>query len=194
MEPEKFAIERVISGGQTGVDRAALDAALARGLAIGGWCPRGRLAEDGPIAIKYPLRETESAKYPPRTAANVRQADATLIITAGTLDSGSKLTADIAARSGKPFIVIALHDADAMARAIEWLQRVQPRTLNVAGPRESRQPGIYAMAYAFLVRLLRGPPGTPAEVVNGGPIPPTLRAGARESSSRYRGGDLFPTG
>ena len=75
-------LRRIVSGGQTGVDRAALDVGLAWGLPIGGWCPRGRTAEDGPIPARYPLRETESAKYDVRTRRNVRDSDGTLILTA----------------------------------------------------------------------------------------------------------------
>ncbi len=146
---------RIVSGGQTGVDRAALDAALALGLAVGGWCPHGRLAEDGVIPGRYPLLETESSKYPVRTARNVADSDATLILARGPLDSGSKLTADLARRMRKPFTVIALDAHDAPEKARAWLAAASPRVLNVAGPRESKQPGIYGRAYAFLSRLLK---------------------------------------
>ena len=145
---------KVISGGQTGVDRAALDAALALGHEAGGWCPHGRHAEDGVIPPRYPLRETQSDKYPPRTALNVRDADATLILHLGTLDGGSKLTEEIARRSHKRAKCIDLRDPASYDEARSWLRQVAPSVLNVAGPRESRQPGIYARAYAFLARLL----------------------------------------
>ena len=146
---------RIVSGGQTGVDRAALDAALALGVAIGGWCPRGRLAEDGEIPARYPLVETQSEKYPVRTRLNVTDSDATLIVTRGAFDNGTRLTAEIAQRSKKPFLVVELDAADALERTRAWLAEMRPHVLNVAGPRESKQPGIYGRAYAFLSRVLK---------------------------------------
>lgn len=147
-------ILKIISGGQTGVDRAALDAALARGYPIGGWCPEGRRAEDGAIPERYPLAETRSRRYPPRTALNVRDADATLILHLGTLDRGAKLTMEMAARAHKPCAAIDLTQPAAVEAAKQWLDQVHPSTLNVAGPGESRAPGIYPRAYGFLARLL----------------------------------------
>lgn len=150
-EPEP----RIVSGGQAGVDRAALDAALALGLSVGGWCPSGRRAEDGEIPARYPLVETASPQYPVRTRMNVHDSDATLILTLGTLDSGSKLTADLARREGKPFLVVQLDAADALEKARAWLAQVKPQVLNVAGPRASKQPGVYGRTFAFLSRLLK---------------------------------------
>jgi hypothetical protein len=146
---------RIVSGGQTGADRAALDAALAVGLPVGGWCPLGRRAEDGEIPARYPLLETASPQYPVRTRMNVHDADATLIVTLGVLDSGSRLTARIARRAGKPCLVVQLDAADALERARAWLEEVKPQVLNVAGPRGSKQPGIYGRTYAFVSRLLK---------------------------------------
>ena len=148
---------KVVSGGQTGVDRAALDAALALGLSAGGWCPRGRRAEDGAIAQRYPLVETPSLKYPQRTTWNVRDSDATLILTLRELDSGSRLTAQVARRLDKPCLVVSLDsypDAVHLEELLPWT--VDQAVLNVAGPRESRCPGIYPRAFGFLVRLFRG--------------------------------------
>jgi Circularly permutated YpsA SLOG family len=88
-------IAKIISGGQTGVDRAALDVALELGIPCGGWCPKGRRAEDGAIPDKYPVEENDSPEYPPRTARNVRAADGTLILTRGTPDRGTALTVRI---------------------------------------------------------------------------------------------------
>ena len=99
-------IEKIISGGQTGVDRAALDVALELGIPCGGWCPKGRLAEDGPIPLRYPLEETRSKKYPTRTKKNVLAADATLILTRGAADRGTALTIRLAEKYDKPHSVV----------------------------------------------------------------------------------------
>jgi predicted Rossmann-fold nucleotide-binding protein len=147
-------IHKVISGGQTGVDRAALDAALARGYEIGGWCPGGRRAEDGSIPSRYPLAETKSRQYPPRTAMTVREADATLVLHLGTLDRASQLALEIAARSHKPCAAFDLARPEAVDAARQWLEQIHPATLNISGPRESTQRGIYPRAYGFLARLL----------------------------------------
>ena len=101
-------IERILSGGQTGVDRAALDVALELGLPCGGWCPKGRRAEDGPIPSHYPLTETPWDGYPQRTEWNVRDSDGTLILTEGEPDRGTALTRELAARHGKPCLVLDL--------------------------------------------------------------------------------------
>ena len=132
-------IGRVVSGGEEGVDRAALDAALARGVEVGGRC----LATE---------------RYPARAAMNIHQADATLILTTGTLDNRSRQAIETAEQMGKPYVVISLRAASAMVQALTWLADVRPRVLNIAGPRESRCPGIYAMAFGFLARLLAPSP------------------------------------
>jgi hypothetical protein len=116
---------RVVSGGRAGVDRAALDAAVARGL--------------------------EAVRSTRRT---VQDSDATLVLTLGARD-GALQAAQAAARIGRPFIVIPLEAADAMERVRAWLAEVRPRVLNIAGPRESLHPGIYGRAFAFLSRVLR---------------------------------------
>src|SRR5260221_10992589 len=100
---------RIVSGGQTGVDRAALDVALEQGIACGGWCPRGRRAEDGPLDERYPLQETPWDGYPQRTEWNVRDSDATLILSRGTPDRGTALTEDIARRRKKPDLAVDLN-------------------------------------------------------------------------------------
>ena len=139
----------VISGGQTGVDRAALDVALELGLPCGGWCPQGRRAEDGVLAARYPLRETPSADYPQRTRWNIRDADGTLILHAGGLDRGSALTQRIAEQMRRPMLVLDAGTADPAAIR-EWMRAHSVARLNVAGPRESRSPGIYEMARRLL--------------------------------------------
>jgi len=152
------ALQRVVSGGQSGVDRAALDAALALGIPCGGWCPRGRRAEDGTIPPRYPLRETSSSAYPERTEANVREADATLVLTRGKPQGGTALTVALTRRLGKACLVVDLvaevePDAEPVRR---WLTDEKVGVLNVAGPRESEQPGIHDQAAEFLRAVLGG--------------------------------------
>ena len=154
--PIRPALRKVIAGGQTGVDRAALDAAMACGIAAGGWCPRARIAEDGLIPRRYPLEETPSEKYSQRTTWNVRDADATLILTFGALDGGTELTARVAQRLHKPCVVVSLRGYPEMAPVRElFYLRAGGIVLNIAGPRESRSPGIYGRSYAFLAALFR---------------------------------------
>jgi len=145
---------KIVSGGQTGVDRAALDVALELALPCGGWCPRGRKAEDGTIAARYPLTETPAAEYAQRTEWNVRDADATLVLTRGMPSGGTALTIDLARRLGKPCLVIDLDDQPDVGMVRIWLENHKVGVLNVAGPRESQSPGSHAAAAGFLRRLL----------------------------------------
>jgi len=154
-ETKESAVERIVSGGQTGADRAALDVALELGLACGGWVPRGRRAEDGPIDRRYPVRETEETDVAARTRLNVRDSDATLILTAWELRGGTALTARVAAELGRPLRIADPATGPGPVR--DWLVREEVRVLNVAGPRESEEPGLQARAAGFLRRLLRGP-------------------------------------
>src|SRR5690348_13557797 len=147
----------IISGGQTGADRAALDFAIAHGIPHGGWCPRGRRAEDGVLDTRYQLRETGSKSYRQRTRRNVEDSDATLILNLGELADGSLYTWQCAERADKPVQVVALDSDDLAAVADgvrEWLGAHAVSVLNIAGPRESKQPGIYQRALAFLESLL----------------------------------------
>jgi hypothetical protein len=146
---------KVVSGGQTGVDRAALDAARAVGLPCGGWCPRGRLAEDGPIDPGYPLVETPSADYAQRTEWNVRDSDATLLIARGRPTGGTALTIALAHRHGRPLLVADLARDPSPGEVSRWIEARAVGVLNVAGPRESQRPGIGREAGAFLERLFR---------------------------------------
>ncbi len=145
----------VVSGGQTGVDRAALDAAQACGLPIGGWCPAERRAEDGTISATYPLRETPSARYLLRTRWNVRDSDGTLILGTVATSVGTAATVEAAREFGKPLLQADWDQKrnDALLTVARWLRRHRIRTLNVAGPRESEQPGVYRHAHAFLESL-----------------------------------------
>jgi hypothetical protein len=151
-----MSVIRIVSGGQTGVDRAALDVASEVGMGRGGWCPRGRRAEDGAIPVAYPLRETPSAAYPERTAWNVRDSDGTLVITRGRPRGGTALTVSLARRAGKPALVVDLEGGTAVAEAGQWLSENRIGVLNVAGPRESEAPGIHDQAAGFLRELLAG--------------------------------------
>jgi hypothetical protein len=155
----QVAIHTVRSGGQSGVDRAALDAAMAVGLPVEGWCPRGRRAEDGRIADRYPLRETPSYRYAQRTAWNVRDSDGTLVLLFGEAAGGTKLTVEEAQRRGSPYHVQRLDAADALPSVLRWLGKEDIRDLNVAGPRESEAPGIYDAAFTVLRRLFRSVKG-----------------------------------
>jgi hypothetical protein len=140
----------LVSGGQTGADRAALDWAIAHGVPHGGWCPHGRLAEDGVISDRYRLRETPSADYAQRTEWNVCDSDATLIVSiASELTGGSRLTHAIAERLGKPCLHVARGDID-VARVRDFLARHCVRVLNVAGPRASKEADAYASTCALL--------------------------------------------
>ena len=143
----------VISGGQTGVDRAALDAAMALGISIGGWCPAGRRAEDGAIPQQYPLRETESTDYAVRTEWNVRDSDATLILCRGAPAGGTALTAQLARRLGRPLLVRDLDSEPDTGEMALWLRSNRVRVLNCAGPRESGAPGVGRAARALLERV-----------------------------------------
>jgi hypothetical protein len=145
---------KVVSGGQTGVDRAALDVSLERGLPCGGWCPQGRKAEDGPIDPRYPLIETQLPDYPQRTEWNVRDADGTLVLTRGRRKGGTTLTIAVAKRLGKPFLVVNLDKELGVEKVRAWADSHRVHVLNVAGPRESENPGIYEQALQFLRRLL----------------------------------------
>jgi hypothetical protein len=147
-------IQRIISGGQSGVDRAALDVALERGLPCGGSCPRGRWAEDGVIDERYPLAETDSEDPSARTRCNVHDADATLIIVIGVADGGTALTRELARELEKPCLLVDPRRDNAASIARDWLERENIGVLNVAGPRESEWPGIYRHARRFLEQLL----------------------------------------
>lgn len=148
-----FPVLRIVSGGQTGVDRAALDEALARGIEAGGWCPKNRRAEDGRIPDRYPLRETPSEAYAERTAWNVRDADGTLVLTRGAPAGGTALTVETAGRLEKPFLLVDLARPVRVEDVQAWLAARNVRVLNVAGPRESEAPGIYREAGRWLAAL-----------------------------------------
>ena len=148
-------LDKIISGGQTGVDRAALDVALALGLPVGGWCPKGRRAEDGRIPDRYPLTETPERNYQTRTRRNIEDADGTLILNLGALDGGTALTVAHARQIGKPCLIVALEEGIEPATFQDWLAAHPITVLTIAGPRESKRPGVYAAAMRCLEALLR---------------------------------------
>ncbi len=138
-------LEKIISGGQTGADRAALDFAIARGIPHGGWCPRGRLAEDGTVPARYQLTETPGSDYAQRTEWNVRDSDGTVILSvASTLAGGSRQTAELARQYHKPCLHLSRElDGEAAAWKLrDFLARHEIKTLNVAGPRQSQEPEV----------------------------------------------------
>ena len=188
----------LISGGQTGVDRAALDFALAMKIPCSGWCPAGRRAEDGPIASCYPLLESASELYQQRTRLNVRDSDATLIIAGGSPSHGTRLTIEYCQKMRKPFHIVNfeaffdqqpgseapgtstfeapeikgqprqinendLNDVEwfEVAEVLNWLHRIRPGILNIAGPRKSESPQTEALVRQLL-RLVLMPSESPA--------------------------------
>jgi len=146
-------IVKIISGGQTGVDRAALDAAIRLDVPHGGWIPKGRLAEDGPLPETYALKETASAIYAERTEKNVFDADGTLIIARGKLRGGTAYTRDMAVKHGRPWLHVDLRQTPAFRAALEirqWIATQRIMVLNVAGPRASKDPRIYSDTLALI--------------------------------------------
>lgn len=148
-------VMKVMSGGQTGVDRAALETARAAGLPIGGWCPSGRLAEDGPISLDLPLRETESSEYAERTERNVRDSDGTLVLVREEPSGGTALTIELAQQHRRPCRVVRLTPDMSVEPIAQWLGEQRIQVLNVAGPRESTSAGISEAAAEALSRLWR---------------------------------------
>ena len=148
---------KIVSGGQTGVDRAALDAALELNIECGGWCPKGRLAEDGVIDTRYPLQEMVQTGYSQRTRRNVLDSDATLIIYDGELEGGTRETLNFCRKHDKPCCLIDLA-TQGLDQAIPHIQsfitQYKVGTLNVAGPRASKQPTIYTRARRLVNELL----------------------------------------
>ncbi len=148
---------KIISGGQTGVDRAALDAAIKLGISHGGWCPKGRLAEDGTIRSAYSLQETQTSDYAERTLLNIRDSDATLIIIPGDITQitdGTVLTKKSVEEQNKPFLILDLsHEID-LLNVLDWIKVNNIKILNIAGPRESQSHGIYNRSLLIVERLI----------------------------------------
>jgi hypothetical protein len=151
---------RIVSGGQTGVDRAALEWALANGISHGGWCPQGRKAEDGTIPEEFELLETNSENYAIRTRRNIQDAAGTVIFSRHLLlTGGTKLTADIASELSKPLLrlIPSIGIEAAAARLRAYVQEHDVRVLNVAGPRASEETGMETFVKAVLSQALKLP-------------------------------------
>lgn len=149
-------IRKVISGGQTGVDRAGLDAAMEAGIPTGGYCSLGRMAEDGTIPECYPMIELDSSVYSHRTEKNVVASDGTLILNMGELKEGTLLTRGFAAKHGKPYLVVQLDVQKVIKqeRVINWLEEQEIQILNIAGPRELQYTtSIYIESHRYLQEL-----------------------------------------
>jgi len=150
-------IDKIISGGQTGADRAALDTALRLGIPHGGYCPKGRVAEDGRIDAKYQMEETDTVDYNARTELNVRHSDGTVVFTlSGILDGGTRETANLAVKHHKPLLRIKGADLEPAADLRYFIGKHEIKVLNVAGPRASREPGVAAFVERVLTEALAG--------------------------------------
>ena len=149
-----FRPSRIVSGGQTGVDRGALDAAIELKIPHGGWCPAGRMAEDGTIPDRYDLQDNGFANYPARTRQNVVDSDATLILYGKRVGDGTRLTNRICEKANRPCLMLSIDDDSAIQQLRLWLSEQRPATLNVAGSRESSSPGIERQTKSMLVKCL----------------------------------------
>lgn len=149
---------KIISGGQTGADRAALDAAIELGMDYGGSIPKGRLAEDGMLDLRYDkMTELKSYNYDARTKKNVIDSDATLIFTMGAIGDGTTYTMEVAQKYNRPFLHIDLldeTDREAVKIVKKWIKKIRPNILNVAGSRESTSRGIYEKVFKILKEVL----------------------------------------
>jgi Circularly permutated YpsA SLOG family len=153
--PFAMTLTKIVSGGQTGVDRGALDAALAAGFPCGGWCPADRRAEDGPIPQRYPLTPLPGAGYRQRTQQNLIDRDGTAILFYGTLSGGTKLTRDSCMRAKKPFVVLdakLISESAAAAAIVRFVDENEIQVLNVAGPRARG----WVAGYRFALNVVSG--------------------------------------
>ena len=153
--PKKF---RIVSGGQTGADQAALDAALELGIDCGGWCPEDRASEAGPIPDKYPVVPLPGAGYRQRTRQNVIDSDATVIISFGAPDGGTRTTVVYCQKKGKPHLIIDAEITSALEASRQIKRFVKANhiaTLNVAGPRASKHPAIYQYVYETISKAVQ---------------------------------------
>ena len=152
-------LRKIISGGQTGVDRAALDVAMRLGVPHGGWIPKGRLTEEGPLPVHYQLEEMPTDEYVARTEKNVLESDGTLLISRGSPTGGTDYTRQMALKHGKQLLHIDLtlgqRASDAASLIASWIEMNRIETLNIAGPRASNDPSVYMDAVNILTHLLQ---------------------------------------
>ena len=161
---------KLVSGGQTGIDRAMLDFCLENHIRCGGWCPEGRKAEDGTIDLKYPVKELPGASFNIRTAANVRDSEATVILFKNRMVGGTLKSFEFVRKEKKPFLLLdmtVLDTALAATRLAEFLDIYRPETLNFSGPRKSDWPGGYETCYAILQYLHAGSDKNPVSGTGG---------------------------
>ncbi|MBN2773930.1 MAG: putative molybdenum carrier protein, partial [Prolixibacteraceae bacterium] len=156
----QMSCQKIISGGQTGVDRGALDAALETGFFCGGWCPAGRMAEDGSLDKKYPLTEIPEGTYSDRTKKNVEFSDGTIIITNNVLTGGTKLTYDYAILKNKPVFLLKISQndnrlQDKIFQINNWINKNQICILNIAGPRKSEWNEGYMISKTITTGLIK---------------------------------------
>lgn len=148
---------KIVSGAQTGVDRAALDVALDKNVPCGGWCPEGRKAEDGTLPGRYPVKELPGGGYRERTRKNVQDSDGTVIIYFGRLSGGTEQTLHDCVDEKKPYLLLDGHDTDpgkAAEHILEFLNRLDGETLNFAGPRASGEPDAYRYTMRVVAKFL----------------------------------------
>ncbi|MBI3043198.1 MAG: putative molybdenum carrier protein [Betaproteobacteria bacterium] len=153
-----MSLARIVTGGQTGVDRGALDAALDAGFPCGGWVPAGRIAEDGPLHERYPLVELEGGDYEKRTLANVLDSDGTAIFYFKVIEGGTRLTLDCCAARSKPYELVdatLIAPRDAALALAAFVARYRIVVLNVAGPRASKVGHAHAYARDTVAHLLK---------------------------------------
>ncbi|HUT85571.1 MAG TPA: putative molybdenum carrier protein [Elusimicrobiales bacterium] len=157
MKIKKFLPKKIISGGQTGADRAGLDVAFACNIKTGGYIPKGRLAEDGKVPDKYNLKETNTSKYAQRTILNIVNSDATMIFHDSDVEGGTLLTYEISLKKKKPVLLVNVKDNfDECVKKIRYfLNDVKPNVLNIAGPRKSKCPDIYDEAFEILLKVFK---------------------------------------
>jgi len=155
---KKSYLDRItlISGGQTGIDRAMLDFCLDRGIRCGGWCPEGRMAEDGIISLKYPVKELPKASYKTRTVANVKDSDAIVIIFFTRMEGGTLKSFEITRKENKPFLLLDMSVLDVKRASLllrKFLEKFQPSIVNFSGPRHNEWNEGYACCYTILQEL-----------------------------------------
>lgn len=157
---DRWMVTKIISGGQTGADRAALDFAIKHNIPYGGWLPKGRITEDGTLPEKYQLQEMPTGKYSKRTEQNILDSDGTLIVSHEYLTGGSALTELLAEKHKKPCVHIDLNKLNEKEAALiidKWLRTHRIKVLNVAGPRAGKDPKIYQATLVLLEAVFSNP-------------------------------------